>query len=189
MLYQEQAAQVREFDEQIKALREKQRTLRIEAEPESVKDYRFSTPAGAVTLGELFGDKTYLFVIHNMGAGCSYCTMWADGFNGVLPHLENRAAFVLTSPDDPAAQQKFKESRGWTFRMVSHKGTSFAADMGYARPGGGCLPGVSVFKKEGGRILRVSDTSFGPHDDFCSVWHFLDLLPEGPDGWGPKFKY
>jgi predicted dithiol-disulfide oxidoreductase (DUF899 family) len=188
MRYQEAATKAQKYQEQIKALRAKQRELRGAVEPEEVSDYSFSTPAGAVKLSELFGDKDYLFVIHNMGAGCSYCTMWADGFNGVLPHLADRAAFVLASPDDPANQQKFKDSRGWKFRMVSHKGSSFAADMGYAREGG-WMPGVSVFKKGDGRILRVSDTGFGPGDDFCAAWHFFDLIPEGADGWQPKYKY
>ena len=73
--------------------------------------------------------------------------------------------------------------------MVSHKDTSFAADMGYRSESGGYLPGVSVFQKKRGRILRVSDTGFSPGDDFCAVWHIFDLLPEGPGDWGPRFKY
>jgi len=48
---------------------------------------------------------------------------------------------------------------------------------------------VSVFKKQGGKIVRVADTSFGPGDDFCSIWHFFDLLPEGAADWQPKYKY
>jgi len=63
-----------------------------------------------------------------MGAGCGYRTLWADGFSGILPHIENRAGFVAASPDEPAAQQKFKIGRGWRFRMMSHRGTSFAED-------------------------------------------------------------
>jgi len=35
----------------------------------------------------------------------------------------------------------------------------------------------------------VSDASLGPGDDFCSVWHLFNLLPEGPDGWEPQYKY
>ena len=72
--------------------------------------------------------------------------------------------------------------------MVSHQGTTFAADMGY-RGDDGFRPGVSVFKREGGKLLRVADTAFSPGDDFCGVWHFLDLIPEGKAGWQPKFAY
>ena len=72
--------------------------------------------------------------------------------------------------------------------MVSTQGTSFAHDMGYSRDSVP-LPGVSVFKRKDGRIVRVSDTSFSPGDDFCTVWHFFDLLPEGAAGWRPRFEY
>jgi predicted dithiol-disulfide oxidoreductase (DUF899 family) len=165
------------------------RVLQAEIEPEEVADYSFTTTEGPVRLSQLFGDKDTLFVIHNMGKSCPACTMWADGYNGVLQHLENRAAFIVTSPDDPAAQAAFAASRGWRFRMVSHQGTDFAADMGYRSENGGWLPGVSVFRKEAGRVLRVSDQQLGPGDDLCSVWHFFDMTPEGSDGWRPKFSY
>src|ERR1700720_1296302 len=139
------------YRREIAALRDKMRVLQNEAEPEEVENYRFATTDGPVRLSELFGGKEYLFVIHNMGKGCPACTMWADGFNGVLPHLENRAAFVVSSPDDPATQAEFAAARGWRFRMVSHQGSDFAAAMGY-RSEGGWLPGVSVFRNEDGRI-------------------------------------
>ena len=41
------------------------------------------------------------------------------------------------------------------------------------------MPGVSVFRREAGTIVRVSDTGFSPGDDFCTLWHFFDLLPGG----------
>ena len=123
-----------------------------------------------------------------MGASCPYCTLWADGFNGVFDHLSSRAAFVLSSPDTPEQQQKFAASRGWRFPMVSYQDTTFAEDMGY-RPNGRAMPGVSVFKRQAGKIVRVADTSFSPGDDFCSVWHFFDLIPEGAAGWQPKYQY
>jgi predicted dithiol-disulfide oxidoreductase (DUF899 family) len=114
--------------------------------------------------------------------------MWADGFNGVFAHLSDRAAFVVSSPDPPARQQEFASGRGWKFPMISHQGTSFAADMGYTHDGG-AMPGVSVFKRKGKKILRVADTAFTGGDDFCAVWHLFDLLPEGAAGWQPKFSY
>ena len=61
--------------------------------------------------------------------------------------------------------------------------------MGYKSKSGGWLPGVSVFRKDGDKIVRVSDTQLGPYDDFCSVWHLFDMLPGGAGDWGPKFKY
>jgi predicted dithiol-disulfide oxidoreductase (DUF899 family) len=188
MAYRETAQRLARYRGEIAELRKKMRALQQEIEPEEVADYAFATPGGTVSLTALFGDQDSLFVIHNMGASCPYCTLWADGFNGVLRHLENRAAFVVSSPDTPETQEKFKASRGWRFRMVSHRDTSFAADMGY-RGEHGFLPGVSVFQRRDGKILRVSDTGLGPGDDFCSLWHFLDLLPEGSAGWRPRFSY
>jgi predicted dithiol-disulfide oxidoreductase (DUF899 family) len=188
MLYREVSERLATCRRDIAALRKKMRALQNEAEPEEVENYRFARGDGPVRLSDLFGGKEHLFVIHIMGKTCPACTMWADGFNGVLPHLENRAAFVVSSPDDPETQRAFAASHGWRFRVVSHQGTSFAADMGY-RGEQGWLPGVSVFRRDGERIYRISDTSFSPGDDFCTVYHLFDLLPEGAAGWQPKFAY
>jgi len=189
MPYRETTERLAGYRREIAALREKMRALQQNVEPEEVADYEFAGPAGPVRLSQLFGDRDTLFVIHNMGKSCAHCTMWADGFNGVLPHLESRAAFVVTSPDDPATQAELAASRGWKFRMVSHQGTNFAADMGYRSEGGGWMPGVSVFKRLGGKIMRVSDAAFDQGDDFCAVWHLFDLIPEGTAGWQARFTY
>ena len=73
--------------------------------------------------------------------------------------------------------------------MVSHQGTDFAEKLGYRGEQGGWMPGISVFKKDGARILRVSDQRLEPGDDLCAVWHFFDMIPEGPAGWRAKFSY
>ncbi len=188
MNYQQTTQKLNEYRQQISELRSKMREAQQAVEPQEVEDYAFQTPQGEIRLSDLFGDKEDLFVIHNMGKGCAYCTLWADGFNGVVHHLENRAAFVVSTPDDPETQRKFAESRDWRFRMASHQGTDFAQDMGY-RGEHGFTPGVSVFKKEDGKIYRVSNAELGPYDDFCSVWHFFNMIPEGPNGWEAKFAY
>lgn len=175
------------YDE-INRLRGEIRELMQADSAEEVGDYTFTGPSGQVRLADLFGDKTDLIVIHNMGASCPYCTLWADGFNGVVLHLENRAAFVVTSPDKPGAQAKFAASRGWKFKMLSHEGTSFAEDMGYKNEQG-FEPGISVFQKRDGKVVRVSDLPLGPGDDFCAIWHIFDLIPEGANGWQPQYNY
>jgi hypothetical protein len=71
--------------------------------------------------------------------------------------------------------------------MVSHHGTDFAKDMGYFREG--FWPGVSVYKKSGDDIVRVSDGTFGPGDDFNCVYNFFDMMPEGTGDWEPKYSY
>jgi predicted dithiol-disulfide oxidoreductase (DUF899 family) len=189
MSYRDTTERLAGYRREIAALRDKMRALQERVEPEEVPDYTFAGADGPVRLSQLFGGSDTLFVIHNMGKGCPNCTLWADGFNGVLAHLEDRAAFVVTSPDDPATQAEFAASRNWRFRMVSHAGTGFAADMGYRDAGGGWLPGVSVFRRQGDRLLRVSDAGFEPGDDFCAVWHLFDLIPEGTAGWCAGFAY
>jgi len=189
MQYQETAQKIASLREDIAKLRAEMNAARAAIDPVEFPDYALARPGGAkVKLSELFGDKADLIVIHNMGAGCSYCTLWADGFNGVYPHLANKAAFVVASPDPPASQSKFAEGRGWRFPMVSTEGTRFTQDCGYEE-GGRRMPGVSVFKRKNGKILRVADEPFSPGDDFCIVWPIFDLLPGGADGWRPKYQY
>lgn len=189
MNYLEASARLAEYRRQIGEIRDKMREARNVTEPEEVADYVFTVSNGATRLSELFGDKADLIVIHNMGASCPNCTLWADGFNGIYDHLANRAAFVVSSPDTPDDQKQLAASRGWRFLMVSHQGTTFAADMGYRAQDGGWLPGVSVFRRKPGRILRVSDAGFCPGDDFCTLWHLFDLLPDRAEGWQPKYRY
>ena len=174
---------------EIAAIRKKMQKIQAGIAPQPVADYTLTGASGPVKLSELFGPKKDLFVIHNMGASCPYCTLWADGFNGLYGHLADRAAFVVASPDPPPEQKKFAGGRGWRFPMVSHKGTDFAADMGYRSKSGGWIPGISAFKREKGKILRVSDAPLHPHDDFCALWHILDLLPEGKGDWEPRYSY
>jgi predicted dithiol-disulfide oxidoreductase (DUF899 family) len=187
------ATQIEELQKQATAIRAKIAEIRRAAPAEPVKDYELKTSTGeTVTLSQLFGDKKELMVVHNMGRGCPYCTLWADGFNGVVKHLENRAAFVVTSPDAPEIQREFAKSRDWSFKMVSTAASDFTRDMGYQGKDGETWrrPGVSVFvKTAAGGIERVSNEEFGPGDDYCQVWHLFDLFPRGADGWEPKFAY
>ena len=188
MNYPESSTRLSEYRAAIAALRQKIRSVQQTCEPELVTDYELGGQDGPTKLSELFGAHETLFVVLNMGRSCPYCTLWADGLNGVVDHLRSRAAFVVSSPDAPEVQREFAESRGWKFSMVSHATTSFAEDMGY-RQEGRWLPGISVFRRTSDGILRLADTEFGPGDDFCAVWHLFDLIPEGADGWQPKYQY
>jgi predicted dithiol-disulfide oxidoreductase (DUF899 family) len=175
-------------------VRNKKRLLQLKRRlpsEEIKKDYSLKDWNGRdVKFSELFGDKDDLILVHNMGTQCPYCTLWADGFNGLVKHLENRTSFVVVSPDNPRIQKEFAKSRGWKFRMLSGHGTSFIRDMGFEKPKRGFMPGVSVYRKErDGSIFRVAVDQFGPGDDYCIIWHFFDLLPLGSNGWEPRFSY
>src|SRR5690348_16725862 len=100
-------SEVDQLEQQLTELRQKLVAARKRQGGETVGDYTFDTPAGEVTLAELFGDQRDLLVVHNMGRGCPYCTLWADGFNSLVPHLANRAAFVVASDDPVDVQQEF----------------------------------------------------------------------------------
>ena len=168
--------------------------LRRRMPPEPVKDYELKGPNGTTMLSKIFGDKSDLILIHNMGSGCPYCTMWADEFNGVLDHLENRAAFVVVSPNSPEVQQNLASKRSWRFRMYSAEDSTFIKDMGFASEdehyNSHAMPGVSVFhRNEDESIVRVSRDHFGPGDLYCGVWHLFDLLQGGPGDWEPRFEY
>jgi predicted dithiol-disulfide oxidoreductase (DUF899 family) len=51
------------------------------------------------------------------------------------------------------------------------------------------MPGISVFRRDGNRLLGLSGAGFHALDDFSTVWHILDLVPEGPGGCSPRSKY
>ena len=162
MKYAEGSVKVAEYRRQIASIRQKMRETQAAVEPQQVEDYEFQTSQGPVRLSQLFGGRDDLIVIHNMGTSCPNCTLWADGYNGIHHHVATRAAFVVSSPDVPDTQRTFAAGRGWTFPMVSHSGTTFAADMGYRSEKGGWLPGISVFQRQGKKIVRVSDTQVQP---------------------------
>ena len=176
-----------------KILKEKQQlvALRRKLTPAEVPDYVCKAHDGTqVRLSEMFGTNKELIVVHNMGKHCPYCTLWADGFVGLTKHLENRAAFVVISKDDVDSQREFYQSRGWNFRMYSSHETTFNRDVKFEKEDGGQMPGVSAFfKDDSGRMFRAAYTYFGPGDDFCALWHMLDLLKDGSAGWEPKYRY
>lgn len=178
------------IDKQIMELKQERSRLYREIPEEVVDDYEFKTRDGQpIKLSELFGDKEDLLIVHNMGQSCVYCTLWADGLTGFTPHLTDRAAFVLSSPDSPTVLKDFSESRNWNFSCVSTDGNSFPKDMGFYGASG-YWPGVSAFRKNAdGSIVRTGKTFFGPGDDFCAPWPLFDLLKNGANGWEPKYKY
>ena len=182
------------LEREISNLRSKRKELlKDKFRLESVQDYTFAGRDGAVKLSELFGDSNDLMVIHNMGKRCTYCTLWADGFNGVYEHLHDRAPFYVISPDPVATQIEFAESRDWRFPMVSAADNSFTADMGFHPEMDGkryYWPGMSTFRKhEDGRIERLTADFFGPGDTYSGIWHMIEQLADGVNNWQPRYSY
>ncbi len=175
--------EIKEKDKQLGLLKKELALL-------EVQDYEFEFIDGQTNLSKLFRDKGDLIVIHNMGSHCAYCTMWADGFNGVLPHIQDRTSFVVISPDSPVTQKEFSDSRGWKFSMVSAQNNTFIKDMGFELEDGKYMPGVSFFHKDNrGRIIRTGKDFFGPGDVYSSPWQLFKFLKSGVNNWNPKFSY
>src|SRR5215475_3894172 len=131
-----------EIQEKITRLNE----LRKSAPPVPVKNYEFKTLDGGVTLLDLFAGRSILFAIHNMGQGCRYCTLWADGLNPFVTHLESELAVVLLSKDPPEVQRAFANSRGWRFRTASHGGGKYIQEQSVT-PGEKNYPGLVCYTR------------------------------------------
>jgi predicted dithiol-disulfide oxidoreductase (DUF899 family) len=181
---------VKRLEEEIQQKKKELAALRQSETPVQVKDYEFTDRDGKkVRLSELFVNHQELLVISNMGQSCRYCTLWADGFSGLTSHLQDRAGFVVVSPDPVEVQQNFATSRGWNFPMVSDQNSDFRYDMGF-RDERHVQPGALVFTKdENNQIYLFSQCYFGPGDNFCVMWDLMDLMPLGSDNWEPQYKY
>jgi predicted dithiol-disulfide oxidoreductase (DUF899 family)/predicted enzyme related to lactoylglutathione lyase len=190
MLHESLLNEIDKLEQEILVKKKQLSLLRKSVPEQKVENYRFMTSdRRELSLLDLFQDKNELIVVHNMGRGCSYCTMWADGFNGVYQHLVQKAAFVLSTPDSPEIQEDLAAERGWIFPIVSTKGTTFKQDFGFERDGY-FHPGVSTFRKDKeGNIYHHTQAPLGPGDDYNIVWHLFDLLPSGSEDFQPKKKY
>ncbi len=177
-----------ELEGQIYELTLKLHELQKSNSGEVVENYVFDTQAGQTNLLELFGEHERLLAIHNMGQACRYCTLWADGLNGFLPHLESTMAVVLVSKDSPDLQRTFANSRGWRFRLASHGGGDYAREQ-TVQEGAINMPGAVVYERKGDDIVRKNAVIFGPGDLYCSMWNLLALAGLSEDGWTPQYSY
>ena len=177
-----------DVERQIMELTQELWQLRRSAPRVAVSNYRFDTLQGSVSLLELFGDKSTLLAIHNMGQGCRYCTLWADGFNAFLPHLESVLAVALLSKDPPDVQRRFANARGWRFPLASHGGGDYMTEQSVIE-GGGNMPGAVVYERDGDTVYRKNATPFGPGDLYCSMWSLLGLAGLTEADWTPQYNY
>ncbi len=176
--------QIQELSQKILAEKNELTKLKNALQPKQLDDFTFKNHKGGNTkLSEMFGSHKYLVVIHNMGQSCNYCTMWANGFEGVYKHFDDKAGFVLINHDTIESQKEFADKQGWTFPIYSASNNSFNKDLGFVMGDNSLYPGISTLRKKSDNIIELlSQEPFGPGDNFCSVWHIYDLLPE-------KFSY
>lgn len=157
-------------------------------------------PIREVRLSELFDVPDQpLILVHFMFGGrqtepCPMCTLWADGYHGVVPALRRRANFAVAVAGDLGTMRPYARRRGWThLRIVSTAGTSLKRDLGMESPDGAQEPGVSIFLRDGVGGIRhfytggaiLAEGQYRGMDLLCPVWHFFDLTPEGRGDFWP----
>jgi len=171
------------------------------------KEYVFEGPKGRETLSDLFDGKSQLVVYHFMfgpdwGEGCSHCSFWADHYDGMGVHLNQRdVSFVVVSRAPLAEILPFKKRMGWGFKWVSSFPNDFNYDFHVAfRPeeiNKGSVfynyknvdlgdmtdrEGVSVFYKDKkGDLFHTYSTFARGIDMVNTTYQFLDLVPKGRD--------
>jgi predicted dithiol-disulfide oxidoreductase (DUF899 family) len=162
----------------------------------TLPDYTFIENGNRVRLSELFADdKPYLILYHlmywaNEDDFCPMCSLWIDGFNGVAPHVTQRANFVVASRAPFDKLQAWGAHREWhRLRLLSDNGPSFARDIDAEDAQGNPDSTIVVFAKEGDRVRHVytahpmlEDRERGI-DLLCPVWHLFDLMPSGRGDW------
>jgi len=176
------------------------------------KDYVFDGADGRETLSDLFAGRSQLVVYHFMfhpddKAGCPHCSLRADGFNGMIPHLNQRdvtMVVVSTGPYNKLAE--YQKRMGWTFKWVSSGGSAFNRDYQVSftpeemetkrafynytlrDPLAREREGHSIFyKNESGNIFHTYSCYDRGNDKLNIHYHYLDLVPKGRDegGRGP----
>jgi predicted dithiol-disulfide oxidoreductase (DUF899 family) len=170
------------------------------------KSYVFDGPAGKETLANLFDGRSQLIVYHFMfgpdwNAGCPHCSHWADNFNAIIVHLNQRDVTMVAVSRAPLAKlAAYKKRMGWTFKWLSSQETDFNFDFNVSftpeevaakdalynfvrqNPEVSEREGVSVFfKDERGDIFRTYSTYARGIDMLSVDYNYLDLVPKGRD--------
>ena len=161
-----------------------------------VPDYEFIEGEKHIRLSELFADgKRYLILYHLMYSAkdenfCPMCSLWIDGFNGIAPHVTQRANFVIASRAPVDKLQAWGAHREWhRLRLLSDDAPTFARDIGAEDADGNADSTIVVFAKDGDEVRHfytahpmLEDRERGI-DLLCPVWHLFDLMPSGRDDW------
>jgi predicted dithiol-disulfide oxidoreductase (DUF899 family) len=156
-----------------------------------------------VRLSELFEQPDHPLVLMHFMYGrrqkefCPMCTMWADGYDGVVPHLRQRVNFAVLVAGDVVRFRSYARSRGWRHLRLLGDGSALKRALGFEDQEGGQMPGVSVFTRGDDGAVRhfysggafLGKEHFRGMDLLSPVWSFFDLTPEGRGDWMPKLSY
>ena len=188
--------------DELSAKRRKMPWVRVET------DYAFTGPKGKETLADLFEGRSQLIIYHFMygpdwGQGCKSCSFWADNFNDIIVHLNQRdVSMVAISTAPLATLQAFARRMGWNFKWLSSGGSTFNQDFGVSPAPGKTLdynygtaikemtemPGISVFARDKTGAIHHTYSTYGRGLDMLNgAYHLLDLVPKGRDEAGLPF--
>ncbi len=176
------------------------------------KEYVFEGPNGKQTLRELFDGRSQLIVYHFMfdpswEAACLHCSFWADNFNGIIVHLNQRDVTMIAVSRAPYSKLAAYEKRmGWDFKWVSSYDTDFNFDYQVSftpeeldrketfynynlqDTHSSEREGVSVFYKDPADHMYHTYSAYARGIDMLNVaYHYLDLVPKGRDEAGHEF--
>jgi len=197
-------------EKQFTRLREELSQERRELPWEAVsKNYVFEGPNGKQSLSELFDGRSQLIVYHFMfgpgwDAGCEHCSFWADSFNEVIVHLNQRDVTMIAVSHAPYSKlAAYKKRMGWNFKWVSSNSADFNFDYqaSFTReeiagkkalynfvvqdPGISEREGISVFFKDESRHLFHTYSTYARGIDIVNTaYNYLDLVPKGRDEQG-----
>ena len=168
------------------------------------KNYVFDSSDGERTLADLFRGRSQLVVQHFMFApewneGCKSCSVWADGFERMIPHLAARDTTMVAISRAPLEKLAvFKARMGWTFDWLSSGVNDFNYDYtvsftpeevksgdkiyNFGTSGFGIedAPGISVFyRDDAGNIFHTYSCFARGLDMVNAAYHYLDLTPLG----------
>jgi predicted dithiol-disulfide oxidoreductase (DUF899 family) len=171
---------------------------------EGPSDLRIDGPISEVHLSELFEDPQKPLIIYQFMYGgaqkepCPMCTMWIDGFNGIVHHLRQRANFAIVAQAETIDFCAWGRQRDWkNLRLVSSADTSFKTDLNFQDAEGNQFPGVSVIVRSSDGSLRhfysasaiMKENEYRGLDLYTPVWSLLDLTPQGRGDWYPSLQY
>lgn len=164
-----------------------------------------------VRLSELFDDgQDQLIVDHLMfapddDAPCIMCSMWADGYSAIAPHIRRQASFVIVAKAEIGKLRRWARDRRWDrIRLLSSHDNTFNRDLGMEDEDGSQGAGLSVFTRDASGTVyhRYTVSADLPRGDldlydgegrgidlYTPVWNLLDLLPSGRGQWYPDHSY
>jgi predicted dithiol-disulfide oxidoreductase (DUF899 family) len=162
-------------------------------------------PVRSVRLSELFTSPDRALVIYHLMYGklqtspCPMCTMWIDGWDGVVRHITQNVDFAIAAAAEPVALRAHARNRGWrNLRLLSCGDSSFKYDLNSEDAEGNQDSTISVFTQDSQGALRcfytahprmADDVDQRGVDLLSPVWNLLDLTPQGRGDWYSELSY